>query len=110
MTTLLQRSAKSYTSYDLVQDGVVISMGHSKHKFAATGKNADGTRFNQARDLGITEVSDGVFAVADLDKFTAFMSAPTAATVAPTAAYQALQNEGYKEPKFVDNTPYTKGD
>lgn len=109
MTTQLIRSSKDYTNYNLVQDGVIISTGHSKHKFAAIGKRADGTRFDRATDLGIQQLSDGVYSVSDVAKFSAFMVTPTT-TIPPTAAYLALQNEGYTEPKFIDNTPYQPTD
>ena len=95
-------------TFNLVSNDNIVSTGHSKHDFAASGKKADGTRFDVAADLGITRLSFNEFDVADLDAFIVWdkeLKNKVSKPIASTPAYDALQNEGYIEPEFIDRTP-----
>lgn len=104
---------KHINMFDLIVDGVVVSTNHNKHHFDAHIMTADKKHYDMADVLGLVKKSYDEYAVTNLDAFLAWADADAKIVDAPVKmpdAYYALQNEGYIEPKFTDNTPSHKTD
>lgn len=77
-TAKLIRSTVNLTGFDLVIDGVIQGdVVYNKHHFAATGLNADRTRFDKAAELGIEKVSFDEYTITDLNKFLEWAAQPS---------------------------------
>lgn len=77
-TAKLIRSTVNRLGFDLVVDGEIQGdVVYNKHHFAATGLNADRTRFDKAAELGIEKVSFDEYNVTDLNKFLEWAAQPS---------------------------------
>lgn len=77
-TAKLIRSTVHHTGFDLVVDGQIQGdVVYNKHHFAATGLNADRTRFDKAAELGIEKVSFDEYTITDLSKFLEWAAQPS---------------------------------